>query len=338
MRRAGSLIERIAEPENIRMAYLRAARGKWHKAPVRAFGAALDGEVGRIREGLLSGTMSWGPYHQFHIHDPKERLICTAPFRDRVAQHAIMAVCEPCFESYQIHDSYACRRGRGLDAALARARRHARARRWHAKLDVRKYFESMDHEILKGLLRRRFKDARLLVVFDALIDGWASSPGKGIPIGNLSSQYFANHYLAVWDHFCMETLAVSRYVRYMDDFAVWGNDKERLKDWADAAKGFLRERLRLEVKPLCLNTCDRGMTFLGYRLFPCVTLLSRRSRARFQDKLRAYHGLYEQGVWSEEEAARHVMPLIAFARRAAGDGFPRRAMEVLGLCPGARTV
>lgn len=338
MRRAGNLIERMADPENIRLAYLRAIRGKCHKASVQAFGRRLDEEVRRIREGLLSGSMTWGPYHQFRVYDPKERLICAAPFRDRVAQHAIMALCEASFESYQIYDSYACRRGKGLDGALARAQRHARYSRWYAKLDVRKYFDSIDQEILKGLLRRRFKDARLLTAFDALIESWSSAPGKGIPIGNLSSQYFANHYLGVWDHFCVESLLTSRYVRYMDDFVAWGNDKERLKDWAEAARSFLQEQLGLEVKPLCLNACIRGMTFLGYRVFPGVTLLSRRSRVRFRRKLRTYHDLYERDLWDEEETARHVEPLCAFVRRAPEDGFPQRAIEALGLCPRARTV
>jgi len=202
------------------------------------------------------------------VYDPKERLICAAPFRDRVAQHAIMALCEPCFESYQVYDSYACRRGKGLDAALVRAQNHARHSRCFVKLDVRKYFDSIDHAILKQLLERRFKDTTLMTLFEALIDGYSSTPGKGIPIGNLSSQYFANHYLAPWDHYCMETLGIHRYVRYMDDFAAWGNDKEQLKDWAASARHFLQERLGLALKTNLSEHLRQGHDLSGVSYLP----------------------------------------------------------------------
>ena len=337
MKRVGNLIERIAAPDALREAYLRAARGKRGQYPVYAFAANLDGELMRIRAGLLSGTWRWGPYHRFRVYDPKERVICAAPFPDRVAQHAMMLACDACFDAYQIYDSYACRRGKGQDGALARARDYARRYQWYAKLDVRKYFDNIDHDTLRVLLRRRFKDQTLLALFDSIIASYHSAPGKGIPIGNLTSQYFANHYLAPWDHHTTENLRVSRYVRYMDDFVAWGDDKESLKAWADEARAFLEERLGLVLKPLCLQRCGHGMNFLGYRFFPHKLALTRRSRLRFKTKLRKYHALYEQGVWDENETARHVEPLIAFVRRAPSDAFPRRVMADLGLCPRART-
>lgn len=337
MRRIGNLIERIAEADNIRAAYLVASRGKRHLPSVRAFRDSIDGELPQIRDELLSGCVTWGPYHQFRVYDPKERTICAAPFRDRVVQHAIMAVCDPAFETYQIHDSYACRKNRGLDGAFTRTLNYTRHNRWYAKFDVRKYFENIDHAILKVMLRRRFKDSRLIAVFDALIDGYCPKPGKGIPIGNLTSQYFANHYLALWDHFVKETLGVACYVRYMDDFIIWGDDKGTLKAYAEAAVSFLRERLALELKPVCLNACCRGMTFLGYRIYPGRVKLARRSRVRFRSKLSEYHDHYVNGEWSEPETARHVEPLVAFVQRAPTDGYPRRVMEGLGLCPRART-
>ena len=338
MKRIGNLIEHIASPDTLREAWLRAARGKRHQYAVRAFAANPDEELMHIREGLLSATWSWGPYHRFRVYDPKERLICAAPFADRVAQHAMMIVCEPCFDAYQLYDSYACRRGKGLDGALARAQQYARRYPWYAKLDVRKYFDHIDHGTLRALLRRRFKDEKLLVLFDSVIASYSSAPDKGIPIGNLTSQYFANHYLAPWDHHTTESLGFSQYVRYMDDFVAWGNNKEVLKGWADAAQVFFKERLGLALKPLCLHRCSHGMNFLGYRIFPDTLLLTRRSRMRFRAKLNAYHALYEQTSWDDNETARHVEPLIAFVRRASADGFPRRAMEDLGLCPRARTV
>jgi len=155
MKRAGNLIERIADADNLRLAFWKASKGKRAKADVLAFRADLDGQLRSLREELLAGSIHWGPYRRFMIFDPKERMICAAPFRDRVAHHAIMNVAEPHFESYQINDSCACRTGRGLDAAIARAVQFSRPGDWYLKIDVRKYFDSVDHDVLKGMLRRR---------------------------------------------------------------------------------------------------------------------------------------------------------------------------------------
>ena len=129
MKRAGNLIERIAEADNLRLAFWKASKGKRAKAEVLRFRADLDARLRCLREELLAGSVPWGPYRTFMIFDPKERMICAAPFRDRVAQHAIMNVVEPHFEAYQIHDSYACRSGKGLDGAITRAVRFSRSGR-----------------------------------------------------------------------------------------------------------------------------------------------------------------------------------------------------------------
>jgi len=337
MRRAGQLIERIADADNLRLAFWKAARGKRTKPEVLRFRENLNEELCSIREGFLSGCMAWGPYRTFLIRDPKERTISVAPFRDRVAQHAIMNVAEPVFEGYQIHDSYACRPGKGLDGAIDRSKRFSRAGDWYLKLDVRKYFDSIDHTALKRLLRRRFKDRRLLAVFDGIIDSSAAEPGRGLPIGNLTSQFFANHYLAVADHHIKETLRCRRYVRYMDDLVVWEHRRDDLRRIRDEIARFLDERLRLELKPPCLNACSRGMTFLGYRVFPGRLRLARRGRNRFRQKMRLYHQTHRDGAWDEQTLARHVGPLLAFVRRAESTEFRRRVLESLGLCPWART-
>ena len=149
MKRAGELIERIANADNLRLAFWKASRGKRAKAEVLRFRADLDARLRILREKLFSASVAWGPYRTFKVYDPKERMICVAPFRDRVAQHAIINVVEPHFESYQIHDSYACRRGKGLDGAIARAVCFSRRGDWYLKMDVRKYFDSIHHEVLK---------------------------------------------------------------------------------------------------------------------------------------------------------------------------------------------
>lgn len=291
----------------------------------------------RLREQLLSGSIGWGPYHEFRVHDPKERMIYAPPFRDQVAQHAIMNVCEVVFERFQIHDSYASRKGKGLDGAISRAIRFAREDDWYLRLDVRRYFDSVDHEILKRLLRRRFKDRIVLELLETVIDSYASKPGRGLPLGNLTSQFFANHYLGVFDHFVKEELRCRRYLRYMDDCVIWSDSRTALRDIQSRAGSFLQSRLRLDLKPACLNACALGMTFLGYRVFPGRVRLSRRSRDRFRRKPRNYHARYERGQWSEQETARHVEPLLAFVRRAESREYRKRILKQAGLGPQART-
>ena len=333
MRRAGNLIDQIAEADNLRLAFWKASRGKRAKAEVLRYREDLASELAELRTRLLAGSVDWGPYRTFMIHDPKERLICAAPFGDRVAHHAIMNVAESAFESYQIHDSYACRKGKGLDGALRRAVAFCGQGGWFLKLDIRKYFDSIHHETLRVLLQRRLKDPVALDLFDGIIDSYQTIPGRGIPIGNLTSQYFANHYLAVLDHHVKETLRCGRYLRYMDDFVVWDWDKKRLREVHRNVEWFLRDRLKLELKPICLNHCLQGMTFLGYRVYPHRVGLARRSRRRFHKKLRRYQENWDCGVWDEAETARHVDPLLSFVRRADSQGLRQRTMMELGLCP-----
>lgn len=186
MHRAGKLIERIADADNLRLAFWNASRGKQTKAVVLRFRANLDEEVRQLREQLLAGSLPWGPSSKFLIRDPKERMICEPSFRDQVAHHALLNITEPVFEAYQIHDSYACRKGKGVDGALTRARGFARHGGWFLKLDIRKYFDSIHHETLKAQLHRRFKDRAVLSLFEGVIDSYETTPGRGVPIGNLT--------------------------------------------------------------------------------------------------------------------------------------------------------
>ncbi len=327
MKRVGNLMAEIADRENLLLAFWKAQRGKRAASEVVRFRARLEEELAALRRALLDGPFVPGAYASFTIHDPKERVICAAPFRDRVAHHALMNCCHDVFEAYQIHDSYACRTGKGTHRAVLRAR--AFAGRFHhcLKLDVRRFFDSIDHEVLRGLLRRRFKDHRVLDIFDAIVDSYETDPGKGVPIGNLTSQYFANHYLGALDHFVKEGLGCRGYVRYMDDFLLFHDEPGQLKSWRQEVSAFLERELRLTLKPPCLVPLSRGVTFLGFRVFPGRVTLSRRSRLRFHRKLAAAQDMLRSGDWDEAETARHVEPLIAFVRHGVSAGMRRRSME-----------
>lgn len=229
MRRAGRLFDQILDHENLRLATHKALRGKRSKGDARAFVADLDANLEALRSSLERGDVVLGESHQFTIRDPKTRLITAPCFRERVLHHAILNVCEPTFERWLIADTFACRRGRGRLAALDRARRFASGHAAFLKLDIRRYFDSITHEILLDRLGRLFKDPRLLDLFGRIIAAFEATPGRGLPIGSLTSQHFANAYLGAFDRFVKEGLRVRGYVRSMDDMALWADSTATLK-------------------------------------------------------------------------------------------------------------
>ena len=335
MKRAGQLMPSIIAADNLRLAFVKTVRGKRQTRCVVEFEKNLDDNLRCLAEEIRTCSRKWGPYKRFTIFDPKEREITVAPLGDRIAHHALMNVCEPVFERYQIFDSYASRRGRGQFAALKRAKEFSRSNAWFLKLDIRKYFHSISHVVLKKILQHRFKDVCVLGNFEKIIDSYehTADTQSGVPIGSLTSQFFANHYLAVMDHFIKEHLKAGCYVRYMDDFVLWSDEPEFLKRTVRTLKDFLAQELRLSLKPPVLNRCPQGMTFLGFRVFPDKIVLSHRSRYRFRRKLRMMTEYFETGLWDELTYSRHLETLFAFIRHARSDSFRMRAMQEAGIDP-----
>ncbi|MFT6321397.1 MAG: retron-type reverse transcriptase [Granulosicoccus sp.] len=330
MKRAGNLIAKIVEPDNLRLAFWKARKGKDGKLEVETYRKQLDENLLLLREQILSGNVAVGNYHYFTIYDPKERVICAASFPERVLHHALMNICHDVFENYQIYDSYATRKDKGTYAALHRAEFFQKKYHWFLKLDVRKYFDSIDHSILLRFLERRFKDQKLLSIFETIISSYHVEPGKGVPIGNLTSQYFANFYLAFADRFVKGVLKIPAYVRYMDDMVLWHHDKEKLIEAGTEIKNFLKVELELNLKIFFLNKNTHGLAFIGYRLFCNCTKLSIRSKKRFKEKMSLYYDKLEKGDWTEEDFQRHVLPLIAFTRYASAVNFRKKILEKNG--------
>jgi len=316
MKRAGNLFEKIADMENLRLAYYKAKRGKEAKPDAYQYSKNIEQNLVNLRSALLSEKLLQDKYHFFTIYEPKERLICAASFGDRVLHHAIINVCHAFFERYQISDSYATRVSKGQFAALERAKTFQKHYPWFCKLDIRKYFDSVDHSLLLALLSRRFKDKRLLSLFATIINSYCANPGKGLPIGNLTSQYFANFYLAHADHYIKEILRVPAYVRYMDDMVIWGQNHKELINWRNKFTYFIKNQLVLDVKPECINTSDKGLPFLGYVLFENRVRLNKHSKQRFFTKMTLYNQFLIRGVWGQKEFANHVLPLVAFTQFA----------------------
>jgi RNA-directed DNA polymerase len=331
MKRVGNLITRIADPDNLRLAFSSARKGKVYSDKVLRYEANLDGNLLLLREQILSGQVDVGKYHYFKIFEPKERKICAAAFDEQVLHHALMNICHDSFERVQIFDSYASRIGKGTYAALERAKVFTRRYAFYLKLDVQKFFESIHHQVVKQQIMRLFKDARLLGILAEIVDSYHTTPERGLPIGNLTSQYFANHYLAGLDHFIKEKLGIVPYVRYMDDMVLWSDDKAQLRSALDQIVEFVENELCCQLKPIQLNTCGSGLPFLGYHIFPHHVRLLQASKRRFVRKAAQAADYLVTGKWSETEYHRHIQPLLAFTQHANARNF--RAYIQIGQSP-----
>lgn len=316
MKRVGNLFDEICSVDNLLSAYYKAQRGKRLSVYVISYSQNLFCNIVNLRNRLLAGNAEIGRYRYFNIYDPKLRRICAAAFEERVMHHAIMNVCHTYFDRNLIYDTYATRLGKGQYAAIGRAQMSMRRYACVAKLDVRHYFDSISHDILKSKLRRIFKDSRLLALFDRIIDSYESYYGYGLPIGNLTSQYFANFYLSCLDHYIKETLKVHGYVRYMDDMLLFGKTPEQIREYVRQVSLFVENELRLKLKQPVFCHTSSGVSFLGYSLYPNKILLNRRSKLRFRKKMYEYVANYENDVWSEKEYIEHIIPLLAFAGKA----------------------
>jgi len=277
MKRATGLYDRISEYGNLCSAFCKAARGKQAKKEIIDFRKNLSDNLRYLQQQLKTGRFDIGHYYFFSIRDPKPRRICAASFPERVLHHAVMNICEPNLESYAVSVSFACRKGKGLHRAVKTAQKMIRIYPWYLKLDIRKYFDSIDHDILLSMLNRRFKERRLLDLLEAVLRTYHTAPGKGMPVGNLISQHLANFYLGRLDHWIKETCRVKGYLRYMDDFLIFGHTRNDLKMLLADIQVFLDRQLCLRLKDnIQLNQCGRGIPFLGSGFFRTRCGLARR--------------------------------------------------------------
>ncbi|MEO5379137.1 MAG: reverse transcriptase/maturase family protein [Magnetococcus sp. DMHC-6] len=277
MKRVGNLFNAIVSFGNLWHAAHKAWRGKKDKARIADFYFNLERELLILQKELISGQYHPRSYHVFEVTDPKRREIAAADFRDRVVHHAIINVLEPLFERRLIFDTYACRVGKGTHAAIQRAQLFARQWPFFLKCDIRKYFKNVDHAILKTILACIIKDQQTLELLTCVIahpvPGHPS--GKGIPIGNLTSQHFANLYLGEMDHFVKERLRVTGYLRYMDDFLFFAPTRSFLHEIHFEIRQFLHDRLSLLLKERAtiLAPVNDGIPFLGFRIYPSAIRL-----------------------------------------------------------------
>ena len=320
------MIPRIMDYDNLLLAFWKASKGKRYTASVLQYQDDLDTNLHALKAQIHSGRVVVGDYRHFMVYEPKARNICASAFREQVLHHAVMNIAHDRFEQAQIFDSYASRKGKGTYAAIERARSYTRKYDWYLKLDVRKFFDSIHHATLKLQLTRMFKKKDLLAIFGSIIDSYSCTPGRGVPIGNLTSQYFANHYLSGLDHRIKEQLRIPAYVRYMDDMVLWSNDKEQLKSAFKVIRDFVREELSCELKPLLLQRSSKGLPFLGYRIFAYHTRLLQKSKVRFIRKFKKIEEELNDGRITERTAQGRILPLLAFIGHADSLGFRKVVM------------
>ena len=320
MKRFGDLFPSVVAFANLAAAGRRAARGKAGSAEVARILRHLEPEVLQLERELVSDCYRPGPYATFVISDPKQRQITVAPFRDRVVHHAISGVMEPYFERLFIHDSYACRRGKGTLRAVARAQHFARRSEYFLKLDVRSFFHSISHDVLLDLLSRHFKDRRLLALLEVIVRHPVPGceAGCGLPIGNLTSQHLANFYLNTLDQHVVGSLRPRGYLRYMDDMVVFGDDKSEL--WSQGAQigDYLGDHLRLELKPsvTLLAPVTQGVPFLGRRIYRGLVRIRRENLRRSLQRWRRRQKQHASGRLSARDLARSEGAIFAHLTQA----------------------
>ena len=285
-------LDSILEWNNLTAAAIKASRGKRFHPVVMAFFANMYKNLHQLIESVRNGDVPAGNYNQFTIRDPKLRLITVVPFNERVLHHAILNKIGWIFERYLITSTYACRKGKGPLKAVEYVQSCLRKYRWFVKIDIKRYFDSIDHNILLGILNRKFKGFDFIQLLERIIGAYSVHPCRGLPIGSLTSQNFANVYLAEFDRFVLSNKKVHGYARYMDDM-VWFCDSARdAKIVFEEATLFLTKERSLEIKDsVQINKAHAGLPFCGFRVFPGTLKLTRRkmrnyiSRRKFWEKL-----------------------------------------------------
>ncbi|WP_321531285.1 reverse transcriptase/maturase family protein [uncultured Desulfuromonas sp.] len=320
------LYSRICRWDNLLLAWRKAAKGKRGTAPVAHFEYRLEDNLVQLGEELHSQTYCPGSYHSFYIHDPKRRLISAAPFRDRVVHHALCHVIEPLFERRFVTDSFANRVGKGNHRALDRAQHYARQFPYVLTLDLQQYFPSIDHALLRAVLARQIKDKNVLKLIDLILESgrgvldgeytmrWFSGDdllaverARGLPIGNLTSQFWANCYLDPFDHFVKRELRCPGYVRYVDDMLLFSNDKKELWLWKKEVMTRLADlRLTVHERSAQVRPVREGMPFLGFVVYPHKRRLKRRKEIAYARKLRKLLSEVETGNASPETVVASV--------------------------------
>lgn len=299
MKREDNLMGVICSMENLIEADKQARIGKTHRNGIDWFDKNREENLLELQRTMREGTYKTSKYNFFSIFEPKERKIASLPYYpDRICHHAVMRVVEQIFVPYYIKQTYSCIKGRGLHAgvtAVKEALKDVEGTKYCLKFDIRHFYPSIDHEILKSIIRRKIGDERVLVLMDEWIDSYDSGETegaigdgrKGIPIGNYPSQHFANLYLTPFDHWMKEVKKVKYYFRYADDITIFGNDKERLRRLFFEIRDYIEGKMLLRIKSnwQIFPVDARGVDFLGYVFYHTHTKIRKKVKQNIKKKV-----------------------------------------------------
>ncbi len=319
---------------NLWLAFGKASKGRRGHPSIVAFEYNLEKELVQLRDELRDETYMPGGYRSFTVHEPKRRKISAAPFRDRVVHHALMNVVGPMLERKFVFDSYANQVGKGTHKALDRCTYFMRRYEYVLPCDIKQFFPSIDHQILKSVLANTVKDAQALQLIERIIksgegvlndeydmtyfqgdDLFSKNRPRGLPIGNLTSQFWANVYMNELDQFVKQKLKVRAYLRYVDDFALFSNDKKELREWRAAIINFLAG-LRLTIHEESAHTRPvwKGITFLGFIVFPDHRRLKPPKGYAFRRRWKHLYSMRKNGMMSSDDLKVHAVAWANHAR------------------------
>ena len=331
---------------NILFAFHKAVKGKGLKPYALHFIRNFEHNMVNIQRALITKSYKHGEYNTFFIYEPKKRMISAAPFTDRIVHHCLINIIGPIFEPTFIQQSYANQIGKGTHRAIRHVQNNMRLHHYILQCDIKKYFPSIDHQILKALIHRKIKGPQVLWLIDLIIDSSNPQemvidyfPGdnlftspkrrKGIPIGNLTSQFFANIYLNGFDHFVKEKLGCRFYARYVDDIAVVDSNKDYLKEACSRMEQYLVEGLRLRLHPhkRHIRPVNSGLRFLGQIIYPNRRLLPKKNVCRFMRRMRKFQYLYASGEISLDQISHSLQSWLGHAKQAHTFALRKNLME-----------
>jgi hypothetical protein len=297
MKRHGNLFNKIANEENIYLAYTKARKGRGWQNTIKDFEKDLDSNITAIHKSLINKTYTTSQYVIFPIFEPKHRFIYKLPFNpDRVIQHALMNILEPIWDNLLIHDTYACRQGMGVHSGSTRTMdfiRKVGREGYVLKMDISKFYPSLKHDILYKIVKKKIKCKDTLWLLEDII--YSVKGGYNVPIGNYTSQWFGNLYMNELDQHMKHDMKIKYYIRYCDDFLLFHEDKRFLNEMKEYIESYLKSELDLTLSKADVFPISRGVDFLGYRHFHDYILLRKNTAKRFKKRIKEVHYLYKTG-------------------------------------------
>ncbi len=335
MKTYNNLYEKIASEENLYLAYKKAKKGKTKKKYAKEFNKNLTDNISRLRTELILYYYKPAQLKTFILRDPKTRKISKADFRDRIVHHALNNIIEPILDKTFIYDSYANRKGKGTLAALKRFDQFKRKVSKNGKLngwfnnnqvkgyclraDIKHYFEEVDHNILLKIIKKKIKDPKVIWLIKQILNNYHfKKNSKGMPLGNLTSQFFANVYLNELDKFVKYKLKVKYYIRYVDDFVILHPSKKQLNIWKEEINNFLKENLKIELHPdkSQIISLNKPIPFIGFRIFYHYKLLKRFNRKNIQRRLYEFYKLFKEDKTNYDKIYESMQGTFAYMKHA----------------------